>query len=182
MSTKTPMAFLSYVRADDEHEGGRLSQFREMLSREVQMQAGEAFPIFQDRNDIKWGQNWQQRIDDSLDSVTLLIPVITPGFFKSQACRDELSRFLQREQVLGRSDLVLPLYYVDSRILNDASKRAADALAQAINAHQYADWRELRFETFTSPVVRRKVAELERALGRKTYELEIAGKALAGWE
>jgi transposase len=28
--------------------------------------------------------------------------------------------------------------------------------------------------------LRRKVAELERALGRKTYELEIAGKALAG--
>ena len=30
--------------------------------------------------------------------------------------------------------------------------------------------------------LRRKVAELERALGPKTYELEIAGKALAGWE
>jgi hypothetical protein len=30
--------------------------------------------------------------------------------------------------------------------------------------------------------LRRKVAELERALGRKTYELEIAGKASAGWE
>src|SRR5438876_12297070 len=30
--------------------------------------------------------------------------------------------------------------------------------------------------------LRRRVAELERALGRKTYELEIAVKALAGWE
>ena len=30
--------------------------------------------------------------------------------------------------------------------------------------------------------LRRKVAELERALGRKTDELEIAVKALAGWE
>lgn len=30
--------------------------------------------------------------------------------------------------------------------------------------------------------LRRKVAELERALGRKTYELEIAGKALRAWE
>jgi transposase len=30
--------------------------------------------------------------------------------------------------------------------------------------------------------LRRRVAELERALGRKTYELEVAGKALAGWE
>lgn len=27
-----------------------------------------------------------------------------------------------------------------------------------------------------------RIAQLERALGRKTYELEIAGKALRGWE
>lgn len=30
--------------------------------------------------------------------------------------------------------------------------------------------------------LRRRVAELERTLGRKTYELEIAGKLLREWE
>ena len=30
--------------------------------------------------------------------------------------------------------------------------------------------------------LRRRVGQLERALGRKTYELEIAGEALRGWE
>ena len=30
--------------------------------------------------------------------------------------------------------------------------------------------------------LRRKIRELERALGRKTYELEIAGEAVRGWE
>ena len=30
--------------------------------------------------------------------------------------------------------------------------------------------------------LRRKIRGLERALGRKTYELEIAGEALRGWE
>ena len=30
--------------------------------------------------------------------------------------------------------------------------------------------------------LRAKIRELERALGRKTYELEIAGEALRGWE
>jgi transposase len=30
--------------------------------------------------------------------------------------------------------------------------------------------------------LRRKIRELERALGWKTYELEIAGEALRGWE
>jgi transposase len=30
--------------------------------------------------------------------------------------------------------------------------------------------------------LRKRVAQLERALGRKTYELEIAGNALRAWE
>ena len=30
--------------------------------------------------------------------------------------------------------------------------------------------------------LKKRVAQLERALGRKTYELEIAGEALRGWE
>jgi transposase len=30
--------------------------------------------------------------------------------------------------------------------------------------------------------LRKRIAELERALGRKTYELEIAGEALRAWE
>lgn len=29
---------------------------------------------------------------------------------------------------------------------------------------------------------RRRIAELERTLGKKTYELEIAGKLLRDWE
>lgn len=51
------------------------------------MQTGEEFPIFQDRNDIAWGQNWQVRIDQALDAVTLLVVIITPSFFRSPACR-----------------------------------------------------------------------------------------------
>jgi transposase-like protein len=30
--------------------------------------------------------------------------------------------------------------------------------------------------------LKRRIGQLERALGRKTYELEIAGEALRGWE
>src|SRR5512147_285233 len=163
--TKQPIAFLSYVRDDDEHEGGRLTQFRELLSREVRMQTGEEFPIFQDRKDIRWGQNWKQRLDDSLDAVTFLIPLIAPGFFRSKPCRDELARFLAREKSLGRSDLVPPVYYINCPTLNDEVKRAGDDLAQAIYEHQYADWRELRFEPFTAPEMRRQIAKLATQIG-----------------
>lgn len=151
---------MSYVHSDDKH--GHLTHFRERLSDEVHIQTGEEFSIFQDRKDILWGQNWKKRIEESIDGVTFLIPIITPSFFNSPACRDELQRFLEREEKLGRNDLVLPVYYVDCPLLNDEGKRAGDELAQAIADHQYADadWRDLRFELFTSPQVGKTLARL----------------------
>ena len=153
-----PAAFMSYVHSDDNH--GRLTQFREDLSAEVQRQIGEEFLIFQDRKDIQWGENWKKRIKESLDDGTFLIPIITSSFFNSPACRRELERFLEREKELKRDDLVLPIYYVDCPLLNDEEKRAGDELAQAIADHQYADWRDLRFEPFTSPQVGKTLAQL----------------------
>ena len=155
-----PIAFMSYVRLDDQHEGGRLTQFRERLSGEVRIQTGEAFEIFQDRNDIAWGQQWKKRIDEALDDVTFLIPVITPAFFKSPACRGELERFLQREERLDRTDLILPVYYIECATLSNEEKREQDSLAKAVAARQYADWRELRFESFSSPAVGKRLAAI----------------------
>jgi len=160
MKKRQTVAFMSYVRFDDEHENGRLTEFRKRLSAEVRMQTGEEFPIFQDRNDIQWGQNWKERIEESLDEVTFLISILTPSFFKSQACRDELERFLEREKKLKRNDLILPVYYVDCPLLNEKAKRATDELAELIAARQYADWRDLRFEPFTSPQVGKILAQL----------------------
>jgi len=112
-----PLAFMSYSHVDD--ADGRLTELRKYLSRETQIQTGDEFPIFQDRDDIRWGQSWKERIEKSLDEVTFLIPIVTPGFFKSEHCRGELRRFLDREKELGRNDLVLPIYYVNSSQLND---------------------------------------------------------------
>jgi hypothetical protein len=79
--TKQPAAFMSYVRFNDQHDDGQLTQFRERLAAEVRVQTGEEFAIFQDRNDIAWGQNWQTRIDETLDAVTLLLVIITLACF-----------------------------------------------------------------------------------------------------
>ena len=155
-----PAAFLSYVRFNDQHDDGQLTQFRERLAAEVRVQTGEEFPIFQDRNDIAWGQNWQARIDEALDAVTLLLVVVTPSFFRSPACRAEVERFLARERELGRQDLILPVYYVSTPELDDQQRRDADELAGVLASRQFADWRELRFEPFTSPVVRKALAQL----------------------
>jgi parallel beta-helix repeat protein len=155
-----PAAFMSYVRFDDAHDDGQLSAFRERLAGEIRIQTGTEFPIFQDRNDIAWGQNWRQRIEEALDEVTLLLVIVTPGLFHSPACRGEVARFREREQTLGRDDLILPVYYVSAREMDDPGLRKSDDLASVLWERQYADWRELRFEPLTSPVVRKQVAAL----------------------
>jgi len=149
---------MSYVRSDDAR--GLLTEFREKLSAEVRMQTGEEFPIFQDRNDILWGQNWDRLVKKSITTVTFLIPLITPSFFNSPACRGELQQFLEKEKTLNRDDLVLPVYYIDCPLLHDKEKLKKDKLAQIIANREYADWRELRFEPFTSSTVGKRLADL----------------------
>jgi hypothetical protein len=155
-----PAAFMSYARFDDQHDDGQLTTFRERLAAEVRMQTGEKFLIFQDRTDIAWGENWQHRINQALDTVTLLLVIITPGFFRSPHCRDEVQQFLERERQLGRDDLILPVYYVSTPEVDDPARREADPLAATLAARQHVDWRELRFEPVTSPAARRAIAQL----------------------
>jgi F-box protein 11 len=166
---------MSYVRLDDDHEGGLLSMFRHRLSAESRVQTGGEFPIFQDREDIAWGENWKARIEQALDGATLLIPIITPSFFRSPACREEVARFLGREQQLGRDDLILPVYYVSTPEIDDPVRRIADDLATILASRQYADWRELRFEPFTSPLVRKALAQLASRI-RDCFWLEPAAR------
>lgn len=181
-----PIAFMSYARTDDAY--GHLTSFRERLSQEVRTQTGDEFPIFQDRNDILWGQNWKERIEDSLDGATFLIPILTPSFFKSPACRSELERFLERERKLKRGDLILPVYYVDCPVLSDETRLASDRVAQTIASRQRADWRELRFEPYTSPQVGRMLAQLgvqirgalERTLPPAKQAVEITATPKSG--
>jgi F-box protein 11 len=155
-----PAAFMSYVRFNDQHDDGQLTSFRDRLATEVRAQTGEEFAIFQDRNDIAWGQNWQQRIDAALDAVTVLLVIITPSLFRSQPCRDEITKFRERERALGRADLILPVYYIGAREMDDPGLREGDELARVLASRQYADWRELRFDPFTSPLVRKAIAQL----------------------
>jgi TIR domain len=154
------VAFMSYARFDDPHDDGEMALFRRLLVAEVRAQSGMDFGVFGDRDDIAWGASWQQRIDEALDDVSLLLVIITPGFFHSEACRAELARFLERERRLGRQDLILPVYYISAPEMEDPAVRASDEVARVLDSRQFFDWRQLRFESSSAPVVRRAVAQL----------------------
>ncbi|MCW5200608.1 right-handed parallel beta-helix repeat-containing protein [Desulfobulbus sp. F4] len=162
--SRTPLAFMSYVNDDDKFANGKITKFREHLSRAVKAHSGKPFEIFQDKKDIKWGQPWQERINDSLDATLFLIPIITPSFFNSHACRDELERFLGREKDIGGGDLILPVYYFDYPVLNDKEKLKQDPLVDIIAARQREDWRELWHHSFNTRKLNKALEKMARRI------------------
>lgn len=109
-----PDAFLSYTRFDDQHDGGAISQFRLRLANAVRAVTGKPFEIFQDVDGIGLGEPWAEKLDETLEEVRFFIPILTPSYFNSAPCRDELEKFLKAEENAGRKDLILPIYYIRS--------------------------------------------------------------------
>jgi hypothetical protein len=127
--SRTPDAFVSYTRFDDQHEGGAISEFRQRLADAVRAVTGEPFAIFRDVDGIGLGEQWGEKLSDILDEARFFIPIMTPSYFNSKACREELERFLRAEAGCGRKDLILPVYYITSPVLEDIDRRTADPLA-----------------------------------------------------
>ena len=110
-----------------------------------------------------WAQVWKERVEESIDRATFLIAFITPRFFSSPQCRSELRMFLERGKKLDRNDLILPIYYVRCPLLHEDERLKEDHLAPDFDAHhgdQYIDWRDLRFESFTSPEVGKRLQDV----------------------
>jgi hypothetical protein len=151
--TKQLQAFFSYATFDDRNDGGKLTALRTKLSEEVQAQTGEGFPIFQDVETIGVGQQIEQCITEAILQSIFLLPILTPSFFKSPYCRSQLQQFLDHEARLGRNDLILPIYYITWKELEQPDQ-SQDALVKAIVSRRYQDWRKLRGKPLHSQEVR----------------------------
>jgi hypothetical protein len=156
-----PDAFLSYTRLDDEFFGGAITSLRKFLELGVKVVTGDKnFNIFQDIDGIEFGQQWQGRLDEAIFTTRFLIPIITPLFFRSDACRDELEKFVQHEKALGRDDLILPIYFVTAPVLEKQDLLSADPLASEISARQRYDWRSQADLPINDPRIKSSVKDL----------------------
>jgi CheY-like chemotaxis protein len=160
-------AFLSYTRIDDEFFGGAITNLRRSLELGVQVVTGEReFKIFQDVDGIEFGERWRDKLDRAISEAQFLIPVVTPCFLRSEACRDELTKFLQMERTLHRNDLVLPLYFVTTPSLESKELMSSDPLAIEISERQRHDWRKNAESSLDSPETRRAVRLLAEKMAQ----------------
>jgi hypothetical protein len=150
------------VHADDKSDDGRIARLAKDVAAEFEMLTGEKIDLFLDKDAISWGEDWRNKIDDSLASIAFFIPVVTPRFFMSSECRRELRYFASRAKNLGVQELVLPLLYVDVPSLREDTP--SDDLVALVKPFQWENWLELRFADVDSGEYRRGVARLAERL------------------
>jgi CheY-like chemotaxis protein len=168
-------AVLSYTRKDDQFFGGYITAFRKSLELGVHVVTGEEeFRLFQDIDGIVIGEQWQKKIADVIDASSFLIPMLSPLFFNSGPCRDEVGLFLKHEHALQRNDLILPVYFIESPKLEKQEETAKDPMAQEILTRQMFDWREKAKLPLEAPVARDAVLDLARAIATAIDRLKPA--------
>lgn len=173
-------AFLSYTRLDDEYFGGAITSLRQSLELGVRVVTGDrSFKIFQDLDGIEFGQKWKERLAEAISTSSFLIPIVTPLFFNSNPCRDELKQFIEHEKSLGRNDLILPIYFVTAPVLERPELLKSDPLATEIGSRQRCDWRlqaDLPPNDFQLRRAARELAEaIATAIARATSARVPAG-------
>src|SRR4051812_44638633 len=107
--------FWSYVHDDDHGEQGRVLDLATDLQTEFAAITAGSLQLFIDRTSLEWGADWRARINEAIAQAAFLIPVITPRYFISQACRDEILAFAAAAEAAGVADLVLPVYWIEVR-------------------------------------------------------------------
>lgn len=158
-------AFLSYTRMDDEYFGGAITSLKRLLELGVRVVTGDrTFSIFQDVDGIEFGQKWKPRLAAAISASRFLIPIVTPLFFTSDPCRDELKQFVEHEKSLGREDLILPIYFVTAPVLERPELLKDDELAREIGSRQRYDWRVQADLPPDDPQIRRSVRQLAQSI------------------
>lgn len=142
-------AFLSYAQVDDDYANGAISRLRILIEREGRRVTGQKnFTIFRDIEHIVPGDTFEETITKALKQAFILIPIITPTYFESDACLRELKSFIEKENTLGRQDLVIPIYFVESNDMlrtEVAMQGRPDTVqwaASIFKQRQYVDFRQ----------------------------------------
>lgn len=163
--------FWSYVRDDDKSDGGRIVSLAARLQAEFRLQTSDTLTLFVDRNSLEWGDQWRLRIAEAIAGTTFFIPIITPSYFKSRACRDELFQFRREAARLGLEQLLMPVYWVTVPDLENSPNESADEAIQLVDEFQRVDLREVRLEDETSSAFRKAVSRLAQELASRAVKV-----------
>ncbi|WIM72123.1 toll/interleukin-1 receptor domain-containing protein [Corynebacterium suedekumii] len=170
MDAEKFVGFWSYVQEDDHNERGRITLLLEDLRDQFRLISGDDIEVFHDRSSLSWGDDWRSVIDEYIEATAFFIPIITPRYFKSSACRNEIEYFLEISEKYNLGKLLVPIYYAKSPEL-EAADGSSDPLVDKVSKTQWVDWRSLRLEDRDSSDYRKAVAGMADRLHQANTEI-----------
>lgn len=152
------IAFFSYTRNDDRLTGNLLSKIRRELEDALTLRHGARLEVFQDVSDIVGGDLWREKLEQALEEAAIFVPIITPSFFNSEHCREELRRFLKRSDA---STTILPIHFIDTDFTQNDAR---DALKERIEERQWLDWRSHNRRRSVTQSLRNEIHDAARLI------------------
>ncbi len=153
------VGFFSYSRNDDRNSQGALSKLRTRIQMELHLQLGRDFRLWQDTAAIPSGALWESELKKAIAESAFFIPIVTPSAVASPHCRFEFQSFLEREEALGRADLIFPILYIRVSALEKEELWRRDDLLKIVGARQYVNWQPYRHRDVASPDVAEKIEQ-----------------------
>ncbi len=165
-------AFFSYARKDDERTYGAITKLKKAIVNEYAYVTGNDLDIFQDKDDIDWGDNWRKEIKENLGNTYFFIPILTPTYLRRPSCLGELKNAFRAFKDTNNERGIFPIRFADCadaiESLND------DELAGFLKSANSPNWSDLQYEDPSSSDYRRSI--------RKIVDRMIAFDASHKWE
>lgn len=155
---------LSYRHEDNEYLDGAIVRLADDIAREYKFQSGSTgLEVFVDSRSISWGEEWQSALNSAVDATTFIMPSVTPSYLSSQACREELQRFVSRGEELANGH-ILSLIWQDYHSTPAAAQNPS--AVETIERYQYRDVSDLRDLDPSDKTYKGRIRELAQEIRR----------------
>ncbi len=155
MTAPDASLFLSYRHSDNDYLGGEIVQLVNEIAKSYQFLYGDTLDVFVDSESIQWGEQWKTELDRRIESCNIIMPAVTPGYVKSEACRNELLAFANKASK-QKSCHIMPLIWQEVENLANST----DLVAKTLSQHQYEKVGDMRGLDPRNPEYRKRVEKL----------------------
>lgn len=162
--------FWSYAKTDDKGPPHKLTALREAFKITLDQTVGFETQIIIDVENIKWGDDWLEKLDKLTSDSNLFLPIMSPSYFNSKMCMRELS------WAASKKKKIIPIYYRDcpnglycSFKENNDENTALNRMSIKISESQYKDFRSLKNKALSSELVQDYLDEVAADIAQQKH-------------